>query len=294
MQKIYVQSRGKSQEHDHCWLEIREGKQLSISPEEFKDIKPKELIDGQKPSMILARSGKHLMLLVMSLKAGGRLDFMGRQIRNSVAWIADEDFDEPLLRRIAIQALEGDREIGKSLADAVNEAVENAPDNKYGFTVDFGKLKKIGNSSDSKYVRCEEASFESLKFGGDNESIREELVKELTKYALPKSSEAVQILVVITTMKSEDGLRAKHVWRGLSSRILSEEWIPLSALKDQEGSSERSKKWGEVEIIAFLILALILVMVLLLFLNYPVSQKPQPKSATQLNLLTVNKMTTFS
>lgn len=126
---IYVQSRGKSQEHDHSWLEVTKGiAQTSIIPEKLKAMKPEELIDSQKSSIVLARLDEHLVLIITALDAPGRTDFMRRQICNTVAWIEpDNSKNERLFCKVAAHAL------NEKLGDDVHKAVFDDPVSTYGF-----------------------------------------------------------------------------------------------------------------------------------------------------------------
>lgn len=276
--KTYVQSCGKSQEHDYFWLkvEVDEGDQRSTIPRVLKEIQPEEIIDSQKPSIILARSGNNLILLVTALETrDGRTDFMGRQIRNSVAWVGSEGGDtEKLLRKIAIQALR------EELATAVDAAVINAPDSIYGFTVCPAEFKKIKKTAASLEVRAEEESPISYKGGDNNQRLRDKLISDLQKYALSISkSDDIQIWVVVTTMKSEHGLAAKGVWRGLSSRIESEDWINFCVPVREGSDSKTGKKKLPLPRLGVLVAGLIAIAIWVIS-NQAVPQQMQPEELT--------------
>lgn len=271
---IYVQSRGKAQDHDHCWLEVTKDHQISVAPPALETIKPEELIDSQKPSIILAQSGEFLILLVMALKAGDeRLDFMGRQIRNSIAWVEKNDpGKEQYLRKITIRALNG------KLVDDVDAAITSDADETYGFKANFDKLKAIGNSPDSPDVSSEEANLDVAKFGNNNKDLRGELISELTRYAIPISSNSIQIFVVETTLKSLDGLKTKGVWRGLSSRIdESEDWIEFDVSKNEKSRPKNSKKKARIGVITLIVVSL-LALTTWFVANRPLHQDLQPES----------------
>jgi hypothetical protein len=276
---IYVQSRGKSQEHDHCWLEIRKDAPPSFMPPELKKLETEELIDSQKPSIILARSGKYLVLLIMALETGdGRIDFMGRQIRNSVAWVEiDSSEKDRLLRKIAIQALNG------TLAAAVDEAVSSDDNSDFGFKADFTKLKTIGKVVDDSCEYepksdSEPANPYPLKVGGDNKDLKFELIAELAENALPKFSGNIQILVVATTMKSSEGLRKKGVWRGISSRIESKDWeFDISRGEELDLKDDKKKLLFGVVI---MILVSIIAIIIWVLVNHPTSRNLKPERIT--------------
>ena len=277
--KTYVQSCGKSQEHDYFWLEVDDkGDQRSTIPSVLKEIQPEDIVDSQKPSIILARSHKRLILLVTALETrDGRTDFMGRQIRNSVAWVGSEGGDtEKLLRKIAIQALSARGE----LATDVDAAVINAPDSIYGFTVCPAEFKKIKKTADSLEVRAEAENPISYKGGDNNQRLRDELISDLKKYALSISESSIQIWVVVTTMKSEHGLEAKGVWRGLSSRIESEskDWIRFCVPGREGSDSKTGKKKLTIPLLVVGGLVASVIAVAIWFLSHQsVSQQMQPE-----------------
>ncbi len=213
---IYVQSRGKSQDHDYRWLEIGKESQSPSIPPLLKDLKVEELIESQKPSLILARSGKYLLLLVTAMDSREeRTDFIGRRVRNSVAWVAIETPEiEQLFRAIAVLALQGE------LAAKIDQAINIG--GNYGFEVD---LKQLQTLVDRSAAGVKPAS--SLKYGKNDVHLRAQLASELSQYSLPSDLGTDQILVVVTTLKSQEALERLRVWRGLSSRIESETWIEV-------------------------------------------------------------------
>lgn len=272
---IYVHSRGKSQDHDHSWL--RDGHTLMM-PEELKAIKPEELIESQKPSLILARSGGQLVLLATALTTGdGRTDFMRRQIRNTVAWVeSDNRNSEQLLCKIAARAL------NKDLAGAVDSAVHSdAAVDDCGFRVDFDLLKAIEDSSDNRDA-VESHPDIAFKVGNNIPTLREELAKELTNCGLPESTGDTEILVVMTTLKSSDGLKSKNVWRGLSSRInKSEGWEEYTPVKKPRTASKMEvKEKSPILGIIFLLVIGAMLLTIWLLLHNAASQNPKTESVT--------------
>lgn len=263
---IYVHSRGKSQEHDHSWLS--EDGQTSKIPEALIRIKPEELIDSHKPSIILARSRGELILLVTALiTRDGRTDFMRRQIRNVVAWVKpDESNSRRMLCKIAAQALYGE------LDGVVDESVESDADNQYGFGADFELLRSIGGGLDGQNDAAEQSgSGSDLKIGGNSQGLRQELADELTEHGLPKSTGDPQILVVVTTLKSAAGLKSKNVWRGLSSRIEDEEWITYSDSKKKQNLILSRQNKMIIGLTA--ILTVVLIAVIAWLIDAPAHQK---------------------
>jgi len=289
---IYVHSRGKSQEHDYNWLE--EASQISVIPEVLKSIKPEELINSQKPSMILARSGGQLILLVTALTTrDGRTDFMRRQIRNVIAWVeTDTSASERVLCKIAAQALNGE------LDRLVDSAVTNNAESQYGFTADFTQLKAIENTlnnqgDDQDTDRQKYNPDTDLKVGKNSEPLRSDLAEQLAEYGLPKPTDGTQLLVVATTLKSFDGLTSKNVWRGLSSRIENEEWEVYKkkgAATEQTSEREQSAATTKKSPIITILILLIVVIVIAVLISTLVPQNPQPKDQPPLQSSSVTPL----
>ncbi len=272
---IYVQSCGKSQNHDYVWLKVEEELQEAEIPRALQVIKPEELIDSQNPSIILARSGEHLLLIATALDTrDGRTDFMGRQIRNSVAWVEDDSpGSQRLLRKLVIRALKG------KLDDDVDQAVHNAANSRYGFRVDFQEFQKIEREVSNEEIGDAKSEPCPLKVGKDRKPLRNDVIEDLKKYQLPES---IQILVVVTTMKSAEGLKAKDVWRGLSSRIGSkeredqEDWEDY-LLKKNTKTQQNLEVAQKSPIIGILILLIIGVVILAILIPILAPQNLQPK-----------------
>ena len=230
---IYVQSRGKSQEHDYRWLEVRKESQSPVIPPLLKDLKVEELIESQRPSLILARSDRYLLLLVTALESREeRTDFMGRRVRNSVAWVAeDKPETEQVFRAIAAQALRGE------LAERIDQAISIG--SEYGFEVNLEQLQTL---VDHLEIDPKSVNSGRFKFGKNVSHLRSELASELSKFSLPQGLGTYQILVVVTTLKSQEALEKLRVWRGLSNRIESETWVEVFDSTSGEAESRRQKK----------------------------------------------------
>ena len=286
---IYIQSRGKSQDHDYTWLKIEGNSQEPEIPHVLKAIKPEELIDSQNPSIILARSGEHLVLLATALDTqDGRTDFMGRQIRNSVAWVEEySDESQLLLRKIAVQALEG------KLKSDIQEAVRNVADSRFGFEADFAKLQDIERMIGKGEIGNEKTGPYLLKVGKDCPQLRKELVEDLKTYQLPESL-GDAIFVVVTTMKFSDGLKAKEVWRGLSSRIETEnrdapDWEKYK--KKQKQAPQDTGTAKKIPIVSILVLLIVgaIAIAVLMGMQAPQNVQPQEQSTMHPSMASSDK-----
>ena len=223
---IYIQSRGKKQDWDYRWLRIESDKYYPENPNFLTQpisnstLKPINLIESQKQSIILAANQDSYCLLVTGLTSENRTDFAGRSIRNSVLWICQKDSDNARVRSLLIRALKGklEREIDKTI-DVGGE---------YGFEVDRESLLKLSNSVSN--VENNRNTDPSYKIGSNSESLRQEIALELQTSPLPDRN---GLLVLVTNIKSASVLKEAAVWRGLSNRIKNEEFEVYSSGVDR-------------------------------------------------------------
>jgi hypothetical protein len=208
---IYVQSRGVSK--DYCWLQEIQG-EITDPPNLNSVI---QIVDSEGFSLLLYRVNGQLSLLVTGLQTKNRTDNRTRRIRNSVLWVG-KDSDEATLRKLAIQALSGD------LAAKVDPAVVSE-NNAQGFTVNFDRLKpeNLGLAS------VENNPADSAKIGNLS-ALKNDLIGDLKKYALPKHD---GMLVVVCSTVSKSSLEREQVWRGLSDQISDDDWIELPVKGDK-------------------------------------------------------------
>ena len=222
----YVQSRGISQESDYRWLKVRENSQIPEIPPVLKrpisidfktQVRVYDLIDSQTHSIVLARSDNELVLLVTGLKAREeRTDFMGRKVRNSVAYVcSDSNDNELIIRSLAVRALRG--ELEGEVDKAVNIGGE------YGFEVSFEKISQLARLEDVESLEAEQ----QIRIGENSIEFKEDLALELEQHCLPKTKRD-SILIAVTGIKSKDALIQAKVWRSLSSRVKTQEWIKIS------------------------------------------------------------------
>lgn len=204
--EIYVQSRGFSQEFDYCWLpEV---------PAIIKNNRVYDIIQSESPSLVLGRYGKQLLLLVTGLKSKKRHDFRGRIIRNSVAWVCDDNFEnEQLFRGIAAHALRG----CNLLDDEVDKAIEFGGEDGFEFNPNLLKLLNL-KSTNSRESQNEPG------LDRNSEDSKNYLAYELEERCLPKGNSFQNTpLVIVTGNKSEATLKDARVWRGLSNLVRENE-----------------------------------------------------------------------
>ncbi|NER40023.1 MAG: hypothetical protein F6J93_39860 [Oscillatoria sp. SIO1A7] len=202
--KIYVQSRGRGQDEDYCWLRVTsENSQDLEVPAAIAKVS--HLIQSESPSLVLARYDRELLLLLTGMEAKERTDLRGRKIRNSVAWVVeDSEENEQKLRAIAANYLQ------ELLSDNIDKAIQFG--GEYGFEVcdrailEMETIEKASNG-DTK-LEC--------RLGKNSEDLRELLAYELESRRLPEDNGP---LVVVTGIKSESTLKEAGVWRGLSNLV---------------------------------------------------------------------------
>lgn len=242
---IYIQSRGKKQDQDYRWLRIKENEYYPENPDFLlqpigSSIRPIDLIESQKFSIILVATEDRYYLLVTGLKARPeRTDFTGRLVRNSILWECKKD-NELKMRSLLILALRGE-------LDRVDKSITIS--GKYGFEVDYDRLQHLSNSiaignNQNIDLNC--------KLGKNCDSLREELALELENNLLPDKK---GLLVLVTSIKSASALKQTGVWRGLSNRIEFEQFKQYDSL---DVKAEKKTLWLWIAI-ALLVVAIAII-----------------------------------
>ncbi len=211
--ELYVQSRGVSKEY--CWLGKNPTKSSNL-PDNFKRML--EMVDGDYFSLVIYRANGQLSLLVTALKSQNRIDNRTRKIKNSVLWVGDNS-DEAILRKISIQALNGE------LAAKIDQAVFSE-NNAQGFTVKFDLLKP-----ENLGLQAVENNPDNSNKIGNLSACKNDLIGDLRQYSLP--IQEGMLVVVVSSTVSQSSLEREKVWRGLSDVISGDEWVDLSVKGDQ-------------------------------------------------------------
>ena len=264
---IYIQSCGKNQDQDYRWLRIKsneyypENPDFLLQPIDSLTVRPIDLIESQKPSIILVATQNDYCLLVTGLKAREeRKDYVPRLIRNSVLWICRKDSENLKIRSLLIQALKGklDRAIDKTINIS----------GQYGFEVNYELFNKLSNSTLA--IGSNNQIDLNCKIGKNYDFLREEIALELESNALPNKE---GLLVLVTSIKSASSLQKTGVWRGLSNRVESETLEEYGSLTITQFGKEKKTLWILVAIASILIIAIALIIVKLITL-----QTPQPET----------------
>lgn len=233
--QIYVESRGFEQDDDYSWVQVTENSQERPEKAELPPILRSaiQLIDSEDSSVVLYREDGKILLLITGIQSEGRVDFVDRQIRISVAWlVGDSQDNERLLRLLAANALVS--ETAKLLTAEIGEAVTLGGES--GFIVDDLKLIKIADQDRAKDLLLDSLPDATKKLAENSEQRRKELSEELKKYCLPNESAP---LVVVTGIKKTETLVNAGVWRGLSSLVKEKDWQIMPILTSDDSQSNK-------------------------------------------------------
>lgn len=274
----YIQSRGKNQDKDYRWLRVKsneyypENPDFLLQPIKNLSLRPIDLIESQKFSLILVAKKNDYYLLITGLESKTRTDFMGRSLRNSLFFVGKKDSNNIEIRSLLIRALRGeiDGEIDKVISDG----------DQYGFEVDYTNLKQLLNSTlaiENIYqtdLRC--------KIGNNCDYLREELALELESNVLPDRE---GLLVLVSSIKSASSLKTTGVWRGLSNRVESEKFEKYGSLDIKTNQAQKKTIWLLIAIAIVIIIAILITVKLVPLkqsqiekLNSPSIQNPSPNS----------------
>lgn len=274
---IYVQSRGKSQDQDYRWLRIKSNEYYPETPDLLLQpignliIRPIDLIESQKPSIVLVATLNDYCLLVTGLKARKeRKDYVSRSIRNSLLWICKKDSENIQIRSLLILALRG--ELDRAIDKTINIS------GKYGFEVDYEALKELSNST---LAIGNNEPIDSSKIGKNYDFLSEELALELENNVLPNRE---GLLVLVTSIKSASVLKETAVWRGLSNRVEFEEFQKYAVLGIAKSEPEKKTLWLWRAIAIVSIIAIALIIIKLTIPQQPQSEPSSPNldKSTQL------------
>ncbi|CAD5925186.1 hypothetical protein [Planktothrix agardhii] len=221
--KIFVESAGKSPEHDYNWID----EQLKIieKPNIIKSFIG--LLQQDSPSLLIGRKGEAFVLIVTGISSERR-DYQNRIIRISVAWILKDDDDhvnEAKIRSLASKILlskiflpdTGEIKLKETIENSVPAGEEN------GFDVDFKSLQCLLEKQESSSPSKSELK-PKLEIKSD-EPIKqlEQLAKDLKEQSLPKKEQSLpkknRPLVVVTGIQTYADFKKANVFRGLAKFV---------------------------------------------------------------------------
>ena len=250
--RIYVQSRGKPQNKDYTWLKAEKNHLSRKIPPIIKRIPIAKLIDSRKYSIVVARDDGELVLLVTGLSSQ-RNDFMNRQIRNSVAWVVDDNPEnEKIIRSLAVCVLTDREKIENEVNEAVNETEANSD---YEFNVNSETINQLSDIKVESYSNPNEDNY----IGSDSIELQQEIGLELQTNALPNRD---GILVLLTSLKTESALKEYEVWRGLSAKVSSNELTLVFSNSQKQLSKKKT-----LAVVTAVVAAVVIIIILIRFIE---------------------------
>ena len=217
--KIFVESAGKSPEHDYNWID----EQLKIieKPNIIKSFIG--LLQQDSPSLLIGRKGEAFVLIVTGISSERR-DYQNRIIRISVAWILKDDDDhvnEAKIRSLASKILLSKIFLSDTGEIKLKETIENSvpAGEENGFDVKFESLRSLLEKQESSSPSKSELQ-PKLEIKSD-EPIKqleqlEQLAKDLKEQSLPKKDRP---LVVVTGIQTYADFKKANVFRGLAKFV---------------------------------------------------------------------------
>ena len=253
---IYVQSRGFEQEHDYRWLQIYgDGTTKQQLPPISLEVT--NLIDSESPSVVLEKlPNEQILLLITGIEPDGRVDFLDRQIRISVAWVGLNS-DESVIRNLAVRALKAEAQ--HSLTAEINQAVPLG--GNYGFHIDSENMQQLISAHSSTQLPASKTPNLTKKIGKNSLKLRNQLAEELTEYQLPTEPGT---LVIVTGIKKRETLENTKIWRSLSTLVETDSWEEISS----KSWSTIKNNWQQTEHKNLLVWLMLLIAIISYFLEF--------------------------
>ena len=211
--KIFVESAGKSPEHDYNWID----EQLKIieKPNIIKSFIG--LLQQDSPSLLIGRKGEAFVLIVTGISSERR-DYQNRIIRISVAWILKDDDDhvnEAKIRSLASKILLSKIFLSDTGEIKLKETIENSvpAGEENGFDVKFESLRSL---LEKEPENCSPSKSLDKKLEINSKDTIKQLADELKERSLPEGDRP---LVVVTGIQSRADFKKAKVWRGLANFV---------------------------------------------------------------------------
>ncbi|WP_329607039.1 type II toxin-antitoxin system HicA family toxin [Planktothrix agardhii] len=207
--KIFVESAGKSPEHDYNWID--EQQKIIEKPNIIKSFLG--LLQQDSPSLLIGRKSDKLLLIVTGISSERR-DYQNRIIRISVAWIVEDNHVyEAKIRSLASKILSpvtGEIDPKQSIEACVKAGVEN------GFTVDVEDFESLRCLLEKEPENCSPSKSLDKKLEINSKDTIKQLADELKERSLPEGDRP---LVVVTGIQSRADFKKAKVWRGLANFV---------------------------------------------------------------------------
>jgi len=191
-----------------------------------------DLINEGKPSLLIFRDKKKLLLEITGIESPQRSIRLGRKFFNSMVWIADDiEENEVVLRKIAYSAIQNilQKDSDFLLRKMIEKSVEF-----YGleeFRVNLEEVKKyiehIKSFYSNQFYSNQFSDIELYKIEYKSSEILEKLAEELQNYSLPKEwvnwhgeTKNDGVLIVVTeNLEKRTILHKAGVWRGFATNV---------------------------------------------------------------------------
>ncbi|MEH2408646.1 hypothetical protein [Nostoc sp.] len=187
-----------------------------------------DLIDEVKPSLLLLRDNKKLLLEITGIESPQRSIRMGRKVFNSMVWIADDiEENEVLLRKIAYSAIQNILQKDFLLREMIEKSVEF-----YGLEEFRVNLKEVNEYIEhiepvDSHQFSDLESYQQYQIESKSSERLEKLAEEFRNYPLPKEwvnwdgeTKNDGVLIVVTeNLEKRTILHKAGVWRGFATNV---------------------------------------------------------------------------
>ncbi len=257
-----------------------------------------KLLTFSKPSLLIFRADKKLLLEVTGIESPQRSNQLGRKVLNSIVWIVDDlEENEGVIRQIAYSALQSFLQKDNSFSEMIQCSIAFHGLEEFRVSLEkvnnfVNQLERVQNQQFSRTELLQEYQIQHKL----TKNI-EDLAEKLRNYCLPKKWSSLNgikttgVLVVVTdNLEQQTILHEAGVWRGFASNAeapimeeatirekktkIPEEVLPLKELQTSLQSNQKTRQSNLFQLkIAFLAGT---IAILLLVASIKLHQ-PQPK-----------------
>jgi hypothetical protein len=263
-----------------------------------------DLIDEVKPSLLVLRDNKKLLLEITGIESPQRSIRLGRKVFNCIVWIADDiEENEVVLRKIAHSAIQNILQKDSSFSQMIEKSVEF-----------FGleEFRVILREVDEYIEQIEPVSshnfseIPSYKIEYKSSESLEKLAEELQNNCLPKqwlnwdgTTKNDGVLIVVTeNLEKRTILHKAGVWRGFATNVeepakvvvelpqkKTEVFPSVATLPPEQAQIPHQPIPTLWRIIIMLIVGVIVILFIILGFPSPVQAPHQPVKDSQIQLL---------
>ena len=256
-----------------------------------------DLLDEVKPSLLIYRRNRKILLEVAGIKSPEHSSRMGRKVLNLIVWVADNnDENEKIIRKIAYSAIQNILGVDLDFSRMIQESINFYE--REEFRCDRTKVNDYMNKLDKKLNDFDSAENSNKQLIGiKSNDYLTQLAEDIKKYAFPRQWEASNgkskedgVLVVVTEqLDQKDIFYLAGVWRGFASNVeetpVTEAEVIVSPPSIKNAQSEEKKKAvqsqskGKSRLITLAVIMMILIIVVIVTLQTmkPKMFKPSPQ-----------------